>query len=132
MFENDYSSSFGDSSDFGSSPDVDRSYIGAAPTYDTVAPDASGGTGSITSAFASIALNGLSKGVDGYTSKKFPLGFYAQQYDVNADGTVVPRQAISPSTFGAQFKAAIASPVALYAGIAVIVVLGIVLVTKKH
>jgi hypothetical protein len=123
---------FSDSSDFGAVADVDSDYIGASPTYDTVAPDASGGLGSISSAFASIALNGLSKGVDGYTSKKFPLGFYAQQYDVSSDGTVVPRAAVTQGMFGAQFGAALKSPVALYAGVAVIVVLGIILIAKKH
>lgn len=110
---------------------VDSDYIGASPTYDTVAPDASGGIGSISSAFASIALNGLSKAVDGYTSQKFPLGFYAQQYSVNANGQVTPRAAVTPSTFGSQVKAVIASPAALYVGLAVFVVLGVVLVVRK-
>jgi hypothetical protein len=110
---------------------VDSPVGGGGASYATIAPDASGGSGSLSSAFASIALNGLSKSVDGYTSKKFPLGFYAQQYDVNADGTVTPRAAVTPSTFGAQLRAAATSPAALYIGGAAAVVL-IILMLRKH
>ena len=91
--------------------------------------DALGGAGSIggsssnpfKDAVAAIAVTGLSRAVDGFLSKKFPLTSFNETETVNASGTVTPASAPSSGAgAGAGFAAAISNPVVIAVGVSLI------------
>lgn len=94
--------------------------------------DALGGTGSISDSLQAIATNGLSRALDGYLSKKYPLTSFNENQLVDAYGNPLPagspQTAISPFTsFGSIFK----QPVVLGVLFAGAITLAIVLAVRR-
>lgn len=57
--------------------------------------DAAGGAGSITSGLLGIAINGLSRAIDGKLAQKYPLTSFNENLTVGPDGKYYPRSAPS-------------------------------------
>lgn len=58
--------------------------------------DALGGAGSITDALQPIAVNGLSRAVDGYLSTKYPLTAFNEPYSAEGYGAFEPGGQLVP------------------------------------
>ena len=94
--------------------------------------DALGGAGSIKDALLGIALNGLSRKIDGRLSQKYGLTAFNETQAVTATGQATqsgaPQEKGSP---GAQVAAFFNNPVALAIGAAVSLSVLIVFLTKR-
>lgn len=55
--------------------------------------DAAGGAGSIAQGLLGIAVNGLSRGIDGYLSKKYPLTSFNETLTYDSQGNLRPGSA---------------------------------------
>lgn len=55
--------------------------------------DAAGGAGSIAQGLLGIAVNGLSRGIDGYLSRKYPLTSFNETLTYDATGQLRPGSA---------------------------------------
>lgn len=58
--------------------------------------DSMGGAGSLTPALQSIAVNGLSRAVDGYLSTKYPLTAFNEPYSAEGYGAFEPGGQLVP------------------------------------
>lgn len=75
--------------------------------------DAAGGSGSIADALLGIAVNGISRGVDGYLAKKLPLTSSNELVTYDAFGNALPKGAPQvQQSFGSIVK----SPVGIAVG----------------
>lgn len=94
--------------------------------------DAAGGAGSLLTALQNIAINGVSRAVDGALSKKYPLTSFNDGQTVNAEGEVKPRAApqtnVSATT---TIAGALNNPVVIGAGVAIVAAIVVVLVLRK-
>lgn len=87
--------------------------------------DAAGGAGSLVQGLLGIAINGLSRAVDGKLSQKYPLTSFNENVTVNAEGEVKPRSAPAANVKATSVAAGILSnPVVM--SVAAVVGLGIV------
>jgi hypothetical protein len=104
---------------------MDRDF--SAPVAQT---DALGGAGSISPSLHSIAVNGLSRAVDGSLSQKFPLTSFNETYAANRQGAFEPGGVLAPSgapsspTLIAPAAPAFSSPLlwGVIAGVAIVLV----------
>lgn len=55
--------------------------------------DAAGGAGSLTQALLGIAVNGLSRAIDGHLSKKYPLTSFNETLTYDTEGNLRPGSA---------------------------------------
>lgn len=94
--------------------------------------DAAGGAGSIAGALQAIAVNGLSRAIDGALAKKYPLTSFNETQAVNAQGEVKPRSAPQAGVSATDAaKGLLSNPVVIGSGIAVVVAVLIVLAIRK-
>lgn len=94
--------------------------------------DALGGAGSLSDALRGIALNGLSRAIDGYAAKKYPLTYFNEPNAVDAEGNVRPRSAPgTPVTTGEAAKAALTNPLVIGVGVAVLASVALFFVLRK-
>jgi hypothetical protein len=99
--------------------------------------DALGGEGSLSAGVRSIAVNGLSRLVDGYLSRKYPLTSLNENYAIEGGGAYEatnapgkPRSAPQPgSKIGA--GTSLSSPVVLAVGGVLIVALVLVVALRR-
>lgn len=95
--------------------------------------DAAGGAGSITGGLLGIALNGLSRAIDGKLSQKYPLTSFNENLTLGSDGKYYPASApqqdasASATAFGI-----LGSPVGIAVGVSVVVSLLIFLAIKAR
>lgn len=95
--------------------------------------DAAGGAGSITSGLLGIALNGLSRAIDGKLSTKYPLTSFNENLTVGPDGKYYPSSApqrdasASSTAFGL-----LSSPVGIAVGVSIVVSLLIFVAIKAR
>jgi ABC-type phosphate transport system permease subunit len=84
--------------------------------------DAAGGAGSFSRDLLGIALNGLSRAIDGTLAAKYPLTSFNETQTVNAANQIKPSSApaVSGSASGA-LKGALQNPVVLAVGISLLV-----------
>lgn len=95
--------------------------------------DAAGGAGSLTSSLLGIAVNGLSRAIDGTLAKKFPLTSFNENLTVNAQGETKPASAPQANVTATQTAAGLlANPFVLAGGAAVLVTLIIVVVVATR
>jgi hypothetical protein len=111
------------------------------PTQPVAQTDALGGAGSLSSALQGIAVNGISRAVDGYLSTKYPLTAFNEPYSSEGagafepGGTLVPRSAPGWTT-GYGTAPLVQSPISLLSNpialgaLAVAVVLIVVAVSR--
>lgn len=94
--------------------------------------DAAGGAGSISEGLLGIALNGLSRAVDGIAAKKFPLTSFNENLVYGADGNLYPAGA-PQATVGAVTTARglLNNPVVIGVGVAVAISLVMFLALRK-
>jgi hypothetical protein len=57
---------------------------------DVVQTDALGGAGSLDSSLQNVAVNGLSRAIDGFLSTKYPLTSFNEPYTVEGGGAWEP------------------------------------------
>lgn len=91
--------------------------------------DAAGGAGSITQALLGVAVNGLSRAIDGSLSKKYPLTSFNENLVYNAEGQIKPRSAEQANVTATEKLGGIASnPLVIVGGVAILLTLVIVAV----
>lgn len=91
--------------------------------------DAAGGAGSLAQGLLGIAVNGLSRVIDGSLSKKYPLTSFNENLVYNAEGQIKPRSAEQANvTATEKFSGLTSSPAFLIGGAAVVLTLLIVAV----
>lgn len=91
--------------------------------------DAAGGAGSLAQGLLGIAVNGLSRVIDGSLSKKYPLTSFNENLVYNADGQIKPRSAPQANvTATEKFAGLTSNPMFLVGGAAVVLTLLIVAV----
>lgn len=83
--------------------------------------DAMGGTGSIPDNLRTIATSGLSRFVDGFLSRQFPLTSFNEPQAVDAYGNLLPKGAPQTPVVAAKTFADIVSQPIVIAGILVTV-----------
>lgn len=82
--------------------------------------DASGGAGSIAQQLLGVAVNGLSRAIDGHLSKKYPLTSFNETLTYDSTGTLRPSAAPQkdvPATETA--KTYLSNPVVVAVGVSV-------------
>lgn len=94
--------------------------------------DAAGGAGSIAEGLLGIAINGLSRAVDGYTSKKFPLTSFNENLVYGPDGNLYPAGA-PQATVGAVTTARglLNNPVVIGVGVAVAISIIVLIAVRR-
>lgn len=94
--------------------------------------DAAGGSGSLAQSLLGIAVNGLSRAVDGALAKKYPLTSFNENVTYDAYGQ--PRYSAAPaadaSAAGAA-KALVGNPFVIAAAAAVVVTVVVILAVRK-
>jgi len=94
--------------------------------------DALGGGGSIKSDLRSIAVNGLSKAIDGYFAKKYALTSLNDTATVNASGDTRPASAPqNPTSAAAQFAGVLTNPITVAIGVAAALAVVVALVLRR-
>lgn len=95
--------------------------------------DALGGGGSLNGSLKEIAVNGLSRAIDGYFSKKYPLASTNDRATVNAQGQTVSAAAPQPTTSSAASSVAafFTNPVTVAVGIAAGLAIVVALVLRR-
>jgi hypothetical protein len=111
---------------------------GSGPVAQT---DALGGAGSISPALQAIAVNGISRAVDGFLSTKYPLTAFNEPYSSEGAGAFEPGGQLVPRgapgwTTGYGVAPLVQSPASLLAnpvvlGVAVIAVIAVIVVLSK-
>ena len=93
--------------------------------------DAAGGAGSIVRSILSIALNGISRTVDGAIAKRYPLTYFNENQIVNANSELKPYSAPQTDTKATSIAAnAFSNPIVIAVGAAVALSLIILLVVR--
>lgn len=96
------------------------------------ATDALGGTGSIPTNLRDIATNGLSRFIDGYLSRKYPLTSFNEAQAVDSYGNPVtkgaPQTPVSPVN---TLSGILSMPIVWGVGFAVLATLGLIIVARK-
>jgi hypothetical protein len=111
---------------------------GSGPVAQT---DALGGAGSISPALQLIAVNGISRAVDGFLSTKYPLTSFNEPYSAEGGGafepggTLVPRGAPGWTT-GYGVAPLVQSPISLLQnpvalGLGVIALIAVIVILSK-
>jgi hypothetical protein len=94
--------------------------------------DELGGSGSISPSLWDVAVNGLSRTIDGELSKKYPLTSFNQNYAYTADGTPIyvgaPQQLQSG---GARLGSLIKSPVGIAIGVSLLIGLVVLIASRR-
>lgn len=91
-----------------------------------------GGIGSISDILKSVALNGLSRSIDGYNSKKYPLTYFNETQTINAAGEVKPSAAPAKTpSIGESAAQIFANPLIVGIGIAIIGSVALFMVLRK-
>lgn len=95
--------------------------------------DALGGEGSLAAGVRGIAVNGLSRLVDGYMSKKYPLTSLNETYGIEGGGAyeATNRQARPRSAPQGGLGASLTSPVVLAVGGVLLVGLVLVVALRR-
>lgn len=95
--------------------------------------DAMGGSGSIADSLRGIATLGLSRAVDGYFSKKYPLTAFNDNGAYNTSGQLRPGAAPGsrPAGTGSQLAGLLGNPTAIAIGVAVAIAVLVVFVVKR-
>lgn len=84
--------------------------------------DAAGGAGSITAGLLGIAINGLSRAIDGKLAQKFPLTSFNENLTVGPDGKYYPASAPAKNvSAGSTALGLLQSPVGIAIGVSVVV-----------
>ena len=95
--------------------------------------DAAGGAGSITQGLLGIALNGLSRAIDGKLSQKYPLTSFNENLTQGPDGKYYPASAPQQDASASSTALGIvSSPVGIAVGVSVVVSLLIFLAIKAR
>ena len=82
--------------------------------------DAAGGAGSITGSLLNIALNGISRTVDGALAKRYPLSYFNENQTVNAAQQTKPYAAPQTDTSATdKAKSFLQQPIVIGVGLAV-------------
>lgn len=96
--------------------------------------DAAGGAGSLTQALLGVAVNGLSRAIDGHLSKKYPLTSFNETLTYDSTGTLRPSAAPQRDVAATETaKSYLSNPVviAVAASVGISLVLFIVLKAAK-
>lgn len=95
--------------------------------------DAAGGSGSLTQSLLGIALNGLSRTVDGALSKRYPLTSFNETETYDVYGNPLPSSA--PQTGVKATQKAVGffqQPIVIGISVAVAVSLGLILILRRR
>lgn len=93
--------------------------------------DAAGGAGSISQNLLSVAVNGLSRAIDGHLSKKYPLTSFNETLTYDTTGTLRPGSAPQRNiTAGETAQGLLSNPVVVAVGVSVGISVLILVVLK--
>jgi hypothetical protein len=93
--------------------------------------DAAGGAGSLSQSLLGVAVNGLSRAIDGALSKKYPLTSFNENLTYNSAGQLKPASAPMKNVSATETaKGMLSSPLAIGIGVAIAGTLLILIVLK--
>lgn len=95
--------------------------------------DALGGGGSIRSDLRAIATGGLSRAIDGFFARKYPLTSFNSGAAVNTSGELRPAAApgAPPTGAGSSLAGLFSNPIAVAIGVAAAIAVLVVFIVRK-
>lgn len=97
-----------------------------------VPTDSLGGGGSLRAGLQDVAVNGLSRAIDGYLARRLPIASSNDLATVNADGQLRPAQAPQgPQSAASQVAGFVSNPIVVAVGVAAALAVIVALIIRR-